>query len=111
MDWLSVLIGGAITLVVSSVFYGLAARDLKREASELRQYTIMLINLLDDEGVINVERDAHGNPIRVIRREITDSVGLSDNVQVSRIIRRQVTDSLGISDTAQGELTRQDEQP
>ena len=37
MDWLSVLIGGAITLVVSGVFYGLAARDLNHEARALRE--------------------------------------------------------------------------
>jgi hypothetical protein len=42
VDWLSVLIGGAITLVVSGVFYGLAARDLKNEARALRKRTIEL---------------------------------------------------------------------
>ena len=42
MDWLSVLIGGVITLVVSSLFYGLAARDLKHEAKALRKRTIEL---------------------------------------------------------------------
>jgi hypothetical protein len=57
---------------------------LEREAGELKDYTIMLINYLDDAGVIEVERDAQGNPIRVrvIRREITDSVGVSDSVEV-----------------------------
>ena len=40
MDWLSVLIGAAITLAVSSVFYVLAARDLKHEANALRERTV-----------------------------------------------------------------------
>jgi hypothetical protein len=42
MDWLSVLIGAAITLAVSSVFYVLAARDLKHEANALRERTVEL---------------------------------------------------------------------
>lgn len=42
MDWLSVLIGGAITLVVSGLFYGFAARDLKHEAKALRERSIEL---------------------------------------------------------------------
>ena len=88
MDWLSVLIGGVITLIVSGVFYWFASRDLRRESNELKAYTVMLINYLDDAGVIEVERDTHGNPVRVrvIRREVTDSIGVSDNVQV-RLIR------------------------
>ena len=85
MDWLSALIGGVITLVVSSAFYSLATRDLKRTSDELNGYTIMLVNYLDDAGVIEVERDARGNPVRVrpIRREIPDSIGVNDSVQVT----------------------------
>jgi hypothetical protein len=99
MDWLSVLLGGAITLVVSGLLYGLAARDLRRKSNELKEYTVMLINYLDDAGVIEVERDAKGNPVRVrvIRREVTDSVGISDSVQV-RLMRGE-------------EQQRQDENP
>ena len=85
MDWLSALIGGVIALVVSSAFYSLATRDLKRTSDELNGYTIMLVNYLDDAGVIEVERDARGNPVRVrpIRREIPDSIGVNDSVQVT----------------------------
>ena len=47
VDWLSVLIGAAITLAVSSVFYVLAARDLKHEANALRERTVELEDAIE----------------------------------------------------------------
>ena len=51
MDWVSLLvgnvIGGGITLAVSTVFYMLAAKGLKKEADDLRRLNLMLIYLLD----------------------------------------------------------------
>ncbi len=51
MDWLSVLIGAAITLAVSSVFYVLAARDLKHEANALRERTVELEPLSNERSI------------------------------------------------------------
>lgn len=81
---ISLAVGGFITFLVTRRYYDRASGDLEREAGELKDYTVMLINYLDDAGVIAVERDAQGNPIRVrvIKREIADSVDVSDNVEV-----------------------------
>ena len=82
---ISIAVGGLITFFVTRWYYERASGDLEREAGELKDYTVMLINYLDEAGVIEVERDAQGNPVRVrvIRREITDSVGISDSAQVN----------------------------
>ncbi len=81
---ISIAVGGLITFLVTRWYYARASGDLEREAGELKDYTVMLINYLDDAGVIEVERDAKGNPIRVrvIKREIADSVDVSDIVEV-----------------------------
>ena len=88
---ISIAVGGLITFLVTRWYYARASGDLEREAGELKDYTVMLINYLDDAGVIEVERDAQGNPIRVrvIKREIADSVDVSDNVE-SRLTREEV---------------------
>jgi hypothetical protein len=80
---ISIAVGGFITFLVTRWYYDRASGDLEREAGELKDYTVMLVNYLDDAGVIEVERDAHSNPIRVrvIKREIADSVDVSDNVE------------------------------
>jgi hypothetical protein len=80
---ISIAVGSFITFLVTRRYYDRASGDLEREANELKDYTVMLVNYLDDAGVIEVERDAHSNPIRVrvIKREIADSVDVSDNVE------------------------------
>ena len=89
---ISMAVGGLITFLVTRWYYERASGDLEREAGELKDYTVMLINYLDEAGVIEVERDAHGNPVRV------------------RVIRREVTDSLGLSDSVESKLTRETNQ-
>ena len=81
---ISIAVGGLITFLVTRWYYDRASGDLEREAGELKDYTVMLVNYLDDAGVIEVERDTQGNPIRVrvIKREIADSVDDGDNVEV-----------------------------
>ena len=88
---ISIAVGGLITFLVTRWYYARASGDLEREAGELKDYTVMLINYLDDAGVIEVERDAQGDPIRVrvIKREIADSVDVSDNVE-GRLTREEV---------------------
>jgi hypothetical protein len=88
---ISIAVGGFITFLVTRSYYERASGDLEREAGELKDYTVMLINYLDDAGVIEVERDAQGNPIRVrvIKREIADSVDVGDNVEV-KLTREEV---------------------
>jgi hypothetical protein len=68
---ISIAVGGLVTFLVTRWYYERAYRDLEREADELKDYTVMLIKYLDEAGVIEVERDAHGNPTRVRVIEVT----------------------------------------
>jgi hypothetical protein len=79
----SIAVGGVVTFLVARWYYERATEDLEREASELKDYTVMLVNYLDDARMVDVERDAHGDPVRVrvIKREASDSVGISDSVE------------------------------
>jgi len=79
---ISIAVGGVTTFLLTRWYYERASGELKREASELRDYTVTLINYFDDARMIDVERDAHGKPVRVrvIKRAVTDSVGISDSV-------------------------------
>jgi hypothetical protein len=80
---ISIAVGGVVTFLATRWYYERATGDLEREAGELKDYTVMLINYLNDASVIAVERDAHGDPVRVrvIRHEIPDSVGASDSIE------------------------------
>jgi hypothetical protein len=79
----SIAVGGVATFLVARWYCERATGNLEREASELKDYTIMLVDYLDDAGMIDVERDAHGDPVRVrvVKREASDSVGISDSVE------------------------------
>jgi hypothetical protein len=79
----SIAVGGMVTFLVARWYYESATGNLEREASELKDYTVMLVNYLDDARMIDVERDAQGDPVRVrvIRREASDSVGISESVE------------------------------
>ena len=81
---ISIAVGAFITFLVTRWYYANASGDLERQAGELKDYTVMLINYLDEAGMIKVERDAHSNPtqVRVIKREVADSVGDGDNAEV-----------------------------
>jgi hypothetical protein len=87
--FISIAVGGVVTFLVTRWYYERASGDLEREAGELKDYTVLLINYLEDASMIDVERDEHGNPVRV------------------RVINREVTDSGGISDSPEADLTRE----
>ena len=88
---ISIAVGGFITFLVTRWHYTRAYGDLERQAGELKDYTVILINYLDEAGMIEVERDAHSNPIRgrVIKREVADSVDDGDNAEV-KLTREEV---------------------
>jgi len=88
MDWstivltgVSILLGGAITIGVSRRYYRKASDDLRREAGALRQettelrrrsqelqrYVLVLIDLLDDAGVVEAKRDPRTGEILAVR--------------------------------------------
>ena len=80
---ISIAVGALVTFLVARWYYDRASGDLQRESGELKDYTVMLINYLDDAGVVEVERDAQGSPVRVrfIKHEVTDSIDVSDSVE------------------------------
>ena len=82
---ISIAVGGVVAFLLARWYYERTFGDLEREASELKDYTVGLINNLDAAGVIEVERDAHGNPVRVrvIKHYSADSVGISDSVDTN----------------------------
>ncbi len=86
---IAIPIGGLITFLVARCYYEKASKDLENAAGELRKYTIMLINLLDDEGVINVERDEYGNPKRVVRVDATASARASASLETKKLPREE----------------------
>jgi hypothetical protein len=67
MEWNSIvsgLISGLITGTLTCwVFYWLAGKDLKREASELRKLNSLTIRALVQAGLAEVNMDAQGNPV------------------------------------------------
>jgi hypothetical protein len=52
---MEVVIGSVISVIISTVFYVLASRGLKKEAAELRKLTISLIHLLNNAGAVEVK--------------------------------------------------------
>ena len=57
---LGVLCGGIITIVVAHVYYTTASRDLKKEASDLRKLTILMLRALEQGGLPKFTKDEEG---------------------------------------------------
>ena len=78
---ISLLVGSAITFYFSRKYYLKASEDLRREAEALRQettelrrrseelqrYVLLLIDLLDDAGVVEAKRDPRTGEILTVR--------------------------------------------
>jgi hypothetical protein len=98
----SIAVGGLITFLVTRWYYERASGDLEREAGELKDYTVMLLNYLDDAGVVKVERDAGGNPIRVrvVKVSMTATGTASASLQPKVIRHGEQDDSHQQSDNA-----------
>jgi hypothetical protein len=60
VDWPGILIGGAITFLVSLIFYVPAARSLKRETARLQRHTTMILRGLEEGGLIELSRNEQG---------------------------------------------------
>jgi hypothetical protein len=87
MEWIVGITTGLISgflsaAVVSLVFYRLAGRDLAREADDLRQLNMLLMNALEEVGIAEVNRDANGKPIGLrYRRHVDERVTVSETVK------------------------------
>jgi hypothetical protein len=105
-----VLAGGAITFAVSRRYYRKASEDLRQEAGDLRQetteirrrseellrYVRLLIDLLEDAGVIAVERDPRtGEPLTVRVLRITHPTATAKGVasHETRVSRAEEQDN------------------
>ena len=60
---ISNVIGGLVTLLVSTIFYALATRDLKKEAGELRHLSDLLLLGMEKQGWIRLNWDKTGEKI------------------------------------------------
>ena len=56
----SVVIGGAITWLVSWLYYRRAGSELRQEAAELRRLTTIILNALEAAGLAELSRDSVG---------------------------------------------------
>ncbi len=88
---LSLLIGSAISIVASWIFYLLASKDLRRETERLRRYNIMLLHFLDDADAIDVTWGPNGEPIRIVEAEMTATAQTSVSME-AEVIRAKDKD-------------------
>jgi len=65
---ISVLIGGAITLLVAGRYYAKAAKDLKAEASELLRLSTMTLRALENAGLCTLYRDSKEKIVDIVIR-------------------------------------------
>lgn len=69
MELLGGIVSGLVTGVITCwFFYWLAGKDLRREASDLRQLNILTIRALAHAGLAEFNFDAQGKPIGLIYR-------------------------------------------
>ncbi len=86
VDWPGILIGGAITFLVSLIFYVPAARSLKRETTKLQRHTEMILRGLEEAGLVEYRRDAQGEIVG-IEIKVRAFVGGSSSVSATPTVR------------------------
>src|SRR5215213_7057427 len=91
MNWSSIgeiFIGVMAGGLISAYFSWRSSKELRREAGNLRLLTTKLMLMMDDAGLIKVEWDKHGNPIRIVGVSATMSSSSSMTVQ-AEVIRHE----------------------
>ena len=96
MDWstvISTMVGVIAVGLINAYFSWRGSRELRREANEIKRYTLMLIDFLDDAGVIDVKRDEKGNAIqiRVVKVE-HNATATGVATHQTKVIRRSERD-------------------
>lgn len=61
-----VLIGAAVTWLVTWLYYKKAGDKLMQEATELRRLTNLVLHSLEDAGLVKLKRDTSGKIIGLI---------------------------------------------
>src|SRR5829696_9040487 len=84
MNWSSIgeiFIGVVAGGLISAYFSWRGSKELRREARNLRLLTVKLMHTMHDAGLIKVEWDKQGNPIRVVEASAIISSSSSMTVQ------------------------------
>jgi hypothetical protein len=74
------LIGGAITILVSWIFYVCAARSLKRETARLQRHTALILRGLEEAGLVEWTRNEDTGEIEGIVIKARFIVGVRSDV-------------------------------
>lgn len=77
---LSTAAGGAISALVSWIFYRLGGRELAKEAKRLHDLNVLLLRAFEEAGLARLNRDASGQPIGLVLEgaAVLESVSASD---------------------------------
>ena len=89
MDWstvISTIVGVILGGLVNACFSWQGSKELRREAGNLKQLTKKLMLMMDDAGLIEVEWDEDGNPIRVVK--LSASMGGSSSMNAHPTVIR-----------------------
>jgi type II secretory pathway component PulJ len=72
---LSMLVGGAITWLVSRSYYLRASEDLTKEANNLRHLTELMLRGMEAAGWVKYNRNAEGKPVGIIFEDSGGAIG------------------------------------
>jgi hypothetical protein len=74
-DAIPVLIGGAITWLISWLYYKKAGDKLKQEAVELRRLTNLILRSLGNAGIVELAKAGYGEPTGIRIKGTSQLVG------------------------------------
>jgi hypothetical protein len=67
MDWVNNLTAGLVSgMIVSFIFYCFSGRQLAQEAAKLRKLNILIIQGMEEGGLVAFTRDDSGEPIGLV---------------------------------------------
>jgi hypothetical protein len=87
-----VVIGGVITWLVSRHYYKKAGDELKREATELRRLTNLVLHGLEDAGSVKLNRDTSGKVIGLIIEASAKATGVGLAPAEGEVIQGESSD-------------------
>jgi hypothetical protein len=74
----SMIVGGLITFYCAKHYYKKAAKDLKEEATRLRDLIEMILHGMEIANLVTLTKDAQGNPVSfALKINVHDAVSLA----------------------------------
>jgi hypothetical protein len=64
---LSMLLGALTTWLCTKLYYQKAAKDLEKVANELKRHNLMMLEGMENQGWIELNRDSKGNIVGYVR--------------------------------------------